>query len=379
MGWATITVSISKISETVANKNTILEINGRQYDARTGTVLGSSTAAVHNLDGIVMGKRDHGEVALQQRQSLPPAPIQKPSLQDVVRGPAKALNPHKPQTAQTLMRTVVKKPHVTAKRTSAARSSLVPQAAQAAQVSITKTAAHRIDQRRHQKAQRIPQSAAIQRFIKTAPGAVSVPLAPPAPFKPVAQAATPMPPQEPQSPTAALLERALAAASTEVAAPVHPKRLLSVKRQVGAISLTVIAASLLLGVVASQNMNGLRLQLASSKAGFSAGLPTHTPSGYHLANLNYQSGLVSAYYKSNVRDSRAFSLTEKTSDWDSAVLLDDYIRQADPNYQTTQLSGRTIYLYDNGQASWVNGGIWYVVSSNGNLSNPQLLQLASNL
>jgi hypothetical protein len=72
-------------------------------------------------------------------------------------------------------------------------------------------------------------------------------------------------------------------------------------------------------------------------------------------------------------------LTEKTSAWNSATLRDNFVASNAKTYQTVETGGRTIYLYGQNQASWVNGGIWYQVQSNGALSNHQLVELATSL
>ena len=47
--------------------------------------------------------------------------------------------------------------------------------------------------------------------------------------------------------------------------------------------------------------------------------------------------------------------------------------------QTIDTAGRTVYIYGNDNASWVDNGIWYQVTSNGDLSNTDVLNIASSL
>jgi len=60
-------------------------------------------------------------------------------------------------------------------------------------------------------------------------------------------------------------------------------------------------------------------------------------------------------------------------------LLSNFITPSYPQHQTVQASGLTIYLYNDHSATWVNGGIWYVVQSDGSLNDRQLIDLATSL
>jgi hypothetical protein len=163
----------------------------------------------------------------------------------------------------------------------------------------------------------------------------------------------------------------------------HQKAASHKRRRRGGRIIAISAATLSVIAVGSlmvfQNMGNIRLQLASSKAGFSASIPTYNPSGFGLKDFSASTGIVQANFKSNSDSSRNFTITEKPSSWDSDTLRDSYVRQTTQNYQVVQSAGRTVYIYNTDTATWVNGGIWYIVNGNGSLSNNQLIRLATSL
>jgi hypothetical protein len=89
-------------------------------------------------------------------------------------------------------------------------------------------------------------------------------------------------------------------------------------------------------------------------------------------------GVVATEFKSN-SDDRAYNLTQKQSDWTSRELYDNYVKPLDAKAISAQAGGRTVYFYGDGNATWVNAGIWYLVQSHGSLDNRQLLALAESL
>lgn len=126
-------------------------------------------------------------------------------------------------------------------------------------------------------------------------------------------------------------------------------------------------------------MSGLKLHMASAKAGFAASLPGNKPAGYHLGQLNSSAGVVAMNYKSNSDEDRKFSITQKTSSWDSNTLRDLYVQPADKDYSIVETNGLTVFIYGDNSATWVNNGVWYVVHGNGSLSDNQLLDIAKSL
>ncbi|HXR49659.1 MAG TPA: hypothetical protein VN778_01380, partial [Verrucomicrobiae bacterium] len=126
------------------------------------------------------------------------------------------------------------------------------------------------------------------------------------------------------------------------------------------------------------NLTSIQLQVASSKAGFTANLPSYQPIGYSFAHLNYSPGNVAMQFQSN-SDSRAYAISEKLSAWDSQTLRSDFVAGIGQDYQTVQTAGHTLYVYGKNNATWVNSGIWYQIKSDGALSVHQLVELASSM
>ena len=141
-----------------------------------------------------------------------------------------------------------------------------------------------------------------------------------------------------------------------------------------------VLAVVLLGVFfAWQNNAQISMNIASSRAGFEAKMPRDVPSGFSVNGpIEYDSGIVKVAFSSNV-DDRNFSLTEKASRWNSQALVDNHLEANSKQYVQYENRGRTIYVYDQNNATWVNGGVWYQLESQADLSTDQILNIASSL
>lgn len=140
----------------------------------------------------------------------------------------------------------------------------------------------------------------------------------------------------------------------------------------------ITAAFLLVGFVTYLNLPNINIKFAGMQAGFSASIPSYNPSGYSFNGpINYEAGKVIVNFKSNT-DERAYKIKQEVSSWNSQSLQENFLASADKKFTTSQEDGKTIYLYDDGSATWVNGGIWYQVESN-SLSSDQLLNIASSI
>jgi hypothetical protein len=133
------------------------------------------------------------------------------------------------------------------------------------------------------------------------------------------------------------------------------------------------------GFVASRYLPQMAVKVAATRAGVDAKLPTYQPSGFSLSGpVTYSPGQITLLYSSN-SDERSFQLTQKKSDWTSQSLLDNFIVSANHRYQTFQDKGKTIYIYDGNNATWVSGGVWYQIEGESSLSSDQLLRVISGL
>jgi hypothetical protein len=348
----------------VRKNNNIIEINGKRYDAHTGDVLPPHSPAA--------------------AKAKPPAKVvavhtaSKPAPHQVARTVTPQHIARHPAPSHTLMRQAVHKPTPGTKRHIKAYGHIDPLMAQPAQPIEPKKSASRLDEQRLKHAAQVSKSRLVRRFSEgltlAAPAALAdQTLARPVSLAPASRPATAA--RQPRT-TADLLERAIQhATSHEQPAPKLPRH--RTKRTIG-ISGSVGLAILVLGLIVSQNLSGVRLQLASAKAGFSTSLPGYRPAGYSLGQLDYASGLVSAQFQSN-SDDRHYTITQKRSPWDSEGLRNNFVANNTSQYQTVSAGGRTIYLYGQNDATWVNGGVWYTVQSDGSLNDRQLTDLATSL
>src|SRR5690606_24866282 len=183
-------------------------------------------------------------------------------------------------------------------------------------------------------------------------------------------------------------KRALASAHAHEhasAKKTHKKRSrkLATKLGIGHKALNASAAALafimLAGFFAYQNIPNISMRIASSRAGFTAKMPQYQPSGFSLAGpIEYEPGRISVAFRSN-SDNRSFQVSEQVSGWNSEALADNYLAANSKAYQTYQDKGRTIFLYDDANATWVSGGVWYNIDGNGVLNNDQLIRIANSL
>jgi hypothetical protein len=133
------------------------------------------------------------------------------------------------------------------------------------------------------------------------------------------------------------------------------------------------------GILINKNFSKIELDLASSKAGFSATLPSIKPSGYNLNGISTASGIIEASFKSN-SDSRQYTISEKKSSMSSNQLLNGYVENnAGFNYQTINTNHKTVYIYNGHDATWVNNGIWYVIQDNNSLSYHQIINIVNSM
>ena len=148
-----------------------------------------------------------------------------------------------------------------------------------------------------------------------------------------------------------------------------------------ASSLSVLVIALIAGgIYLGHNLNKVSLYLASSRAGFTPTVSSYNPSGYDLSSVSSASGVIESSFKSN-SDSRTYSIIEKKSNWNSSDLLNNYVvNRAGLNYQTITQNNLTIYTINNNSlATWVKGGIWYIIQDNNSLSTHQIIEIATSM
>lgn len=139
-----------------------------------------------------------------------------------------------------------------------------------------------------------------------------------------------------------------------------------------------LAIILLAGYLTYLNMPSISVRVAAAQANVNASYPSYQPDGYKLNGpVSYQPGKVMIRFNSN-SGPQDFTITERSSNWNSQSLYDNYIASQPVNYNVTKHAGLTIYTHQN-QAAWVNGGVFYTITGSAPLSTGQLTKLATSL
>lgn len=384
------------------NTKTTIELNGTLYDATTGQAVNApvSQAAptpqvIHpthppsavNMDGFIPNKS--GAVSIKK-------PTKRPATASKT---LKALRTVKPahtrplQRAHTLMRHVVKKPVV------AITEDTKQQPKESTPTVALPGAAS--EQRQH-RAKTVSKSPSISRFsnklskkvgktvdhlpVVQAPSEVSTPAHS---FSTHTQAqASKIQTAKTQVASTSMPTVSFTAALAHATSHEQPKlkkpslhqrtaKKLGTSSRVMSIGATSLAILLLVGFFAYQNVANIQMRLAATRAGFSASMP-EAPSGFGLnGGIASAPGEVTVNFRSN-SDDRTFQVTQKPSNWTSESLLSNHVAVNNQPYQTYEDKGKTIYIYNGSNATWVNGGVWYQINGNSSLNSDQLLRIANS-
>jgi hypothetical protein len=396
-------------------QNNIIEINGRQYDAVTGALLGESrikatpvTRSKHHgraIDGVFRGKHaaaptqvvkptEHPE-HLKAKAVEAPRPVASAKKTMDVRRSTKTVKAHQPQRAQTLMRHVVAKPRVEKKphiKMAAPSELMAKPASEIAKPLEKKVSVTQVNPVRLARSRQVAQSQHIRRYAKDKlRGQHSLPASA------VRQAAAPnaapvTPPRVSRSPVMQqvaetqasrqkaedIFEAALAHANSHQE-PLQPKqgRRANSRRRLVSVAAGIAAFLVIGGFISYLNMPKIELQVASMRAGFHAEMPSYQPSGYALdGGVKSTEGRIEMTFRSG--DS-AFRVTQETSDWNSVTLLDQNTERRGTPEQTIQSKGRIIYIYDDGTATWVDSGVRYEINGNAGLTQDDLVSVATSM
>ncbi|MDB5167529.1 MAG: hypothetical protein JWN26_674 [Candidatus Saccharibacteria bacterium] len=145
------------------------------------------------------------------------------------------------------------------------------------------------------------------------------------------------------------------------------------------IIVVCIVVALVGGYLTYVNMPGLSVRVAAAQAGINATYPQYQPDGYSLNGpVTFSNGQVTINFVANTGTSK-FSIKQAKSTWDSTAVLNDIVLpKAGEQYITNQEQGLTIYTYS-GDAAWVNGGILYTIDGDAPLSGDQIRQIATSM
>lgn len=149
--------------------------------------------------------------------------------------------------------------------------------------------------------------------------------------------------------------------------------------RMASIGLSSVALVFLAAYLTYVNIPNLSIKIASANAGINAELPHYQPAGFRLSGpISYDQGRVDVKYKQTGGDAR-YTLVQQPSSWDPQALLENMVtKEAKKNYRTETANGLTIYTFGD-KAAWVNGGVLHTIDSNTPLSNDQISRIASSM
>ena len=364
----------------MSNKKQIIEINGSQYDASTGLLISPGDKTQVNAKALqpkTTSSADTSAAVIAVKVNR----VHKAHKPKAEHQMAEHIAPHKTSAPKTLMRSGLPKPAPSFKRQTWANGELKTNSKKLVKASPALIA----DQTRKYRALSVNKSQAISHFSSEAEyrnhhtlDSSSLPQAvpqTPTVVQPVSHSVESDSAHVPVSATEEILQRALerATAHEQKAPKVHTPISLKVKFSMLAFAALAIGV---VGFIASQNLSGAKLQVASAEAGFAIKTPEYLPNGFTEAGVSSNPGSASLRFSGATG---SYQITQKASSWSPGDLRDYYVIKNDPNYQEMNADGLTIYVYGIGNATWVNNGVWYVIQSNGALSNNQLVELATSL
>jgi hypothetical protein len=366
----------------------VIEINGKKYDAVTGRPVEAKKEAVKPVHQTPLQPAKKTGVALDGfvRRAAPAQPKQITQTVDKPHAAVTAQHHKKKvQKSQTLMRQAVKKPQ----QVSSPQKQTAP-----TQPSITK-ATLQPSKERVQKATTVQKSKLVHRFGSHAyKSSVIKKVEPLEVKKPATLVHSQAPPivtpshqMNSRRTSEQLIDSALASATSheQPEHKVFKKKRTTLSRRFGispklaGISTFVLAGALLMGFYTIQHVPNLAMRVASSQAGFQASMPGYQPAGFSFQGpIQHQPGEVSISFRSNT-DERSYTLTQRESNWNSDALLSEYVVAGNKQYQTYLDRGRTLYIYDGSNATWVDNGVWYQIEGESAMTTDQLVRIASSL
>ena len=145
-----------------------------------------------------------------------------------------------------------------------------------------------------------------------------------------------------------------------------------------AIGCSLAAVAGLVAFVVS-NIPNISVKVAAMQTGIDAEYPDYVPRGYTMETVAADKDNKITMRFTGPGDAY-FVLTEENSTWDSAAVLNNFVKlNYSANYATMHEQGITYYS-DAGSAVWVNGGILYKLSSfSKNLTREQIRNLVVSL
>jgi hypothetical protein len=361
---------------TVGSQN-IIELNGQRYDALTGKMV-TEASRKPNQKIAHQAVKPTGGVSMDGFSRRRPVAAPKQ--------PARSIHKSSADHSQTLMRSGVKKPQTIIKQGLAKTHQ---QKVASHNTPIKTPARVMVDPRRLERAQQIAKSRLVSKFSDDEPRIAGKPT-----VKPLAMSHVPEVPiighvaaSNVVNTAPSGFQNALDQAVSHQQPRLKKKRLhhhIAKKLHVSPKTLTISSASLLFllvgGFIAYQNVPNVAMRVASARSGVDAALPAYKPAGFAFSGpIQYKPGQITVSFKSNSDEDRKFSIIQAASAWNSETLLENFVATTSEPYQTYQDGGKTIYIYNGTNATWVDGGVWYRVEGKSSLSSDQLLRLADSI
>lgn len=342
-------------------------INGREYDAKTGMPVTSSSQPA---DQLKKSSAMHGEI--HHAKSIHRHTQRSQTLSRKYVKPSKNLS----ATAQTTEKNTQQAPHP-----SVARFHATPRVAKSPTSSQQKAALlnGKLPNRAITPLQ-TPVKVHVAQPAKKKLTEVNSPVQHPAVTR--AHAVQQRRKQPKETPQASVIKQAVLN-ETINAAPTHHAKQFKKERSTRSRILGLVSgfAALLLfaGYLTYLNVPNLSVRVAAAQAGIDASYPGYHPDGYRLNGpVAFRDGHVRMTFAANTGESN-FILNQSRSNWDSSALLENYVKDKfGKNYSTTQDKGLTIYNHE-GNAAWVSGGILYTIDGNAPLSPDQIRKIATSV
>jgi len=420
---------------TMESKTTI-EVNGTQYDASTGTVIGVSSAPTlrrsgQNIDGFFRPRatvtptaktpapvdnniatlaskahsapevvKDHHSArrTINHTKHHTPQAAESRSIHveqskavshnvSVSRTTPNHVHHHAVQRSRTLRRDAVPAP------STSTHNLLKPKGALQREVPglITmKNAASNVDPSRLARAQSAEKSPLIARH--TVPTHSVVPTFAPVSVQPTPSSTpnvpTPVPnngdgptvpsPQPTNKPTD-IFEHALATANNFVDIRAH-KTLYKKRARTHVLSMTVgsLALIVIASFIAYQNNPALQFKIASVKAGVTTSMPNLAAAGFSYNGVSAGNGKLTIGLKAANGSYQLTQANTNLSDEDMIQTVGSTDASGNPAYSVVSSDGTVIYRFSNTNATWVSGGEWYTVNGDAALSNAQVESLVQH-
>ncbi|MBQ3310335.1 DUF4367 domain-containing protein [Candidatus Saccharibacteria bacterium] len=134
-----------------------------------------------------------------------------------------------------------------------------------------------------------------------------------------------------------------------------------------------------LGYFVHLNMPDISVRVAAMQTGIEATYPSYIPRDYQLNSVatDQDNRVIMEFIGP---ENAKFKLTEEKSSWDSNALLNNFVKASwNTNYTVIREQGITIYISNDADAAWVNGGLLYSLDSDGQLTKKQIKNIVTSL